>query len=115
MRGLTNRKQLATIPAKTSQAVRPASLCFMGGRPVAWVGRINKDQGDPERAEGDKVYYAGRASGRRRRSDSGAAFGAPSRRTDLRDQRDRSGRASVAGNTNTTVVLLWRPGMPVGR
>jgi hypothetical protein len=103
---------------------------------MAWVGRINKDQGDPECECNRRLYsgipepmrgpagylaiirmmrgafpdirwtwrrwlpkatrwpqglLCGRVSEHRRRSDSGAAFGAQSRRTDLRDQRDRSG------------------------
>jgi len=86
---------------------------------VAWVGRINKDQGDPERPEGDKVAA--------RFTMQGAHLGAggdliPARPLVLHQGGqtfETSGtglvRASVAGNTNTTVVLLWRPGMPVGR
>src|SRR5882724_7837819 len=45
----------------------------------------------PKATRWPQGLLCGRVSEHRRRSDSGAAFAAQSRRTDLRDQRDRSG------------------------
>ena len=123
---------------------------------MAWVGRINKDQGDPE-CESNRRLYSGIPEPMRgpairmmrggfpdihwtleemvAEGDKVAArfimrarIGAPAAIGFRRGlwcsiKMDRPSRPAgqvwslllFAGNTNTTVVLLWRSGMPVGR